>query len=276
MVTTESGRKPFRSLFTTQKLVAGPWAEPMDIAEAKQQARRGADITTEDQVIRRYITTAREQVERDTMRALLWQERSLSLDEWPDRIDIYACPVRSVEITYLDQAGETQTVPTSVYRTRLDLEPATITLKNGQIWPSALSESGAITVSFAAGYAVPFTADPATDVLTFTGYEPTNGETFRLTNSGGLCPGGLSESIPYYVINASGSTCKLSLTEGGAAVDVTSAGSGLHFLGSVPQSAMHAMRLLVAISFAAREGDVPSNCYDAVANTLRAIKYTFG
>lgn len=47
-------------------------------------------------------------------------------------------------------------------------------------------------------------------------------------------PVGLSEGTTYFVINLSGDTCKLSLTQGGAAVDITVAGEGI--LAKKPQT----------------------------------------
>lgn len=42
-------------------------------------------------------------------------------------------------------------------------------------------------------------------------------------------PAGLDDTTSYYTVNSSGNTCKLSLTLGGAAVDITDTGTGLHY-----------------------------------------------
>ena len=275
---TKSGAIPFRSMFTTQKVVLGPYAEPMHLIEAKLQANYGTETTLQDPTINGKIAAARESVERDTMRAMLWQKRSITMDEWPDRIDIYCCPVRSdmpVAITYYDTAGAQQTLATSVYKVRYDLEPATITLKSQQQWPTLYDESGVITVTFTSGYAVPFTVNTTSNVLTFTGFTPVNDTTFMLSNSGGSLPTGLAKNTLYYVVSASGSTCKLATSSGGSAIDITSVGSGLHFLGVVPPTAMEAMRLKFAVSFIAREGDAPVTCEDSYYSMLKSMKYTF-
>jgi len=44
-----------------------------------------------------------------------------------------------------------------------------------------------------------------------------------------VLPAGLIADTLYYVINASGKTCKLSLTSGGAAIDITSTGTGIQY-----------------------------------------------
>jgi hypothetical protein len=71
-----------------------------------------------------------------------------------------------------------------------------------------------------------FTADSGTDVITFSSYNPTNGDTFFLSNSGGTLPGGLTAGTLYYAINSSTNTCELSLTAGGSAVNITTNGTG--------------------------------------------------
>lgn len=77
-------------------------------------------------------------------------------------------------------------------------------------------------------------ADAGTDVVTFTGHTPTNGEAYYI--EGGTAPtfgdavnrAFSSEIIGpvVYAVNSSGSTCKLASTKGGTALDITNAGSG--------------------------------------------------
>lgn len=58
-----------------------------------------------------------------------------------------------------------------------------------------------------------------TNVVTITGATLANGMLVAFTSiTGGA---GLSTGVAYYVIDASGATCKLSLTQGGAAIDFT-------------------------------------------------------
>jgi len=84
------------------------------------------------------------------------------------------------------------------------------------------------------------TADAGTDTLTSAGHGLNNGEVVYFSTDGTL-PGGLSLYIEevdafvfervglvYYVINATTNTFQVSLTSGGSAVDITSAGSGTH------------------------------------------------
>lgn len=71
-----------------------------------------------------------------------------------------------------------------------------------------------------------FTADASTDTLTATAHGRSNGDKVRVKAhaQGTLC-GGLSAETEYYVINAATNTLKLSLTAGGAAVNITDTGT---------------------------------------------------
>jgi len=75
-----------------------------------------------------------------------------------------------------------------------------------------------------------FTADAGTDVCTASGHRFHNGLRVRASNSGGGLPGALAAATDYYVIEADrdAGTFKLSATLGGAAIDITSAGTGTH------------------------------------------------
>lgn len=73
-----------------------------------------------------------------------------------------------------------------------------------------------------------FTALASNDTLTIPGYTPSNGQTVRLLYAiGGTVPTGLAIETTYYIISSSGNTCQLSLTAGGAAINITADGSGL-------------------------------------------------
>ena len=73
-----------------------------------------------------------------------------------------------------------------------------------------------------------FTATAAAPtVLTFASYTPTNNDRLYLYTTNTL-PAGLSTGVVYYVVNAAGATCQLSLTQGGSALPATTTGTGTH------------------------------------------------
>lgn len=73
-----------------------------------------------------------------------------------------------------------------------------------------------------------FTATAASPtVLTFATYTPVNNDRLILSSTDTL-PGGLNTTTVYYVVNAAGSTCNLSLTQGGATINASTTGTGTH------------------------------------------------
>jgi uncharacterized phiE125 gp8 family phage protein len=223
-----------------------PFAEPVDLDEAKAHLRVDGD--DEDALVSGWLVTARQYVSDVTARAVVATTYRMTMDRFPftpgggyrsiqsllhgggGEIIVPRAPLLSVSsIAYVDTAGATQTLPASSYLVTGDAEPGRITPAYGLFWPSTRVQNGAVTITFTAGHMTPFTADAATDTLTARGRTYADGDVLRVKNSGGELPAGLAENTAYYVVNASGSTFKLSLTDGGAAVDVTGAGQGTHF-----------------------------------------------
>lgn len=76
-------------------------------------------------------------------------------------------------------------------------------------------------------YGQVFVADAATDTLTSHGHNLSDTLPVRLETTGTL-PAGLSTGTTYYVRDAAANTFKLAATAGGAAINITTAGSGTH------------------------------------------------
>jgi uncharacterized phiE125 gp8 family phage protein len=271
---TISGRKPYRALHPAWLCLNQPSVEPISIAEAKLQARRSLDENTEDSLWQSYITAARNQVEVDTMRALCWQRWQLILDEYPDVIEGFKCPLVAVEsVQYEDFTTPNYvltTVDPSTY-TVSPTEPWRVNPAFTKFWLPPRPQHGAVTITFTAGYLVPFTV--SSNTLTFVDYVPTNGNSFRLSNSGGALPNPLTTNTTYYIVGASGNTCQLSTTANGSAITL-SGGLGQHYLGQLPGALKLAMLKHIATSFADREGSgVAADCERSYLQSLRASMY---
>lgn len=91
---------------------------------------------------------------------------------------------------------------------------------------SAWLEWGGKKIGIATNGGTVFTA-ATSDVITSAGHGLSNGDVLILTTSGTL-PAGLSTNTPYYVIDKTTDTFKLSTSAGGSAVDITDTGSGVH------------------------------------------------
>jgi len=253
----------------------------------KLHVRLGTDVSAEDAAIDTYIREATEAVEQDSGRALVMQTVATYLDQFPlwssnqagqsqmplPNIEVRRCPVYSVDsITYTDYSGNVQTWALSTYAQYNTTDaPGQIRYKWGGYWPTARQQEKSITVTTHNGYAVPFTASG--NVLTVAGYTPTNGDIWRVSNSGGALPTGLATMTDYYVISASGQTCSLSLTAGGAAVTLSTTGSGLNFLGEIPSLAIMAIYLRVAMSYGDREGAEYEQCVRGYWSKIYSLRY---
>ncbi len=249
------------------RLTTPPTAEPLHLDEVKAQLR--IQYTSEDTLLAGFLTAARQHWEETGGRALVAQTLLVALDQFPCSYPSYAAwtegegaillprsPALAIDgITYVDSEGATQTVPSADYLLDTILEPNRVMVAYGKSWPSARYQPNSVQVTYRAGYTTPFTAtDQVNDIVTLAGRAPVANEMLRLWNSGGGLPGGLSANTDYYVVNVSGQTCKLSLTEGGAAVNITSAGTGLHYAGEIPRPILHELMLWVGNLNNNREG----------------------
>lgn len=132
-----------------------PTTEPLTTAEAKLHLNIPASDTSHDDYVDDLILQAREQVEHDTARCFLnqtWTQVSSCFDDYDGSgIKLARRPVVSVSsITYVDNAGATQTLATSVYA--VDIPRQRIVLKYDQSWPSVRGDYDSVTITFVAGY----------------------------------------------------------------------------------------------------------------------------
>ena len=150
------------------QLITTPAGEPVSLAEAKLHLR--VDFDDDDSLIQVLISAARQAAETLTNRQLVTARWRMVLDSFPGpslmgvpagqvfslpghAVLLPKSPVQSVvEIRYLDMVGVSQVMPSAHYTVDKACEPARITPVFGQIWPVALPQIGAVSVTFDAGY----------------------------------------------------------------------------------------------------------------------------
>jgi hypothetical protein len=71
-----------------------------------------------------------------------------------------------------------------------------------------------------------FTVDPTTDVFTSTAHGLANGTIVEVESENGTLCAGVSDNTPYFIIATAANTFQLSLTSGGSAINITTAGDG--------------------------------------------------
>jgi uncharacterized phiE125 gp8 family phage protein len=257
------------------QLVTPPAVEPISIEAAKLHVK--AEDVADDALIRAIVQTAREQAEQKTGRALIEQRWERTYDSLPCELELARPPLVTVEsLKYLDTAGVQQTLSASLYTVDDAAEPGRIVRAYGASWPAERCDTNAVRARFVAGYACGFTAVAATDVCTHSGLRSlANNAVVRVSNSGGALPAPLQAGVDYFVVQAAGAAFKLSLTQAGAAIDLTDAGTGLHYLGEVPSAIRQWMLLQIGAMYENREAFVTGTIVSALSFVDRLLdRYT--
>lgn len=244
--------------------VSGPSAEPISLAEAKLHCKVDSDLTADDTLLSGLIIAARQHVEHYTHQVLVRQAFRGYLPNFQCRIDLLH-PLRSVSaINYLDTSNALQTLDTSVYVVDQAERPPCIYQAYSQVWPPTWPHPQAVKIDFVAGHVQPYTANASTDTLSAPSHGYSNGDLVRLSNSGGAVPAGLAVGTNYYVVGAAADTLQLSATSGGAAINLTDAGTGSNFLGEVPRGMLQAMLLIIGTWYANREAVITGRSVAAI------------
>lgn len=240
----------------TQKIYTAPAAEPLHLTEAKLHLRLAADAagavlyTSEDALLSSFIAAARQVAETETWKALVLQVWDMYLDCWPmsGEIKLPMPPLLAVDsVQYTASDGTVNTLAATEYTVDTAGTPGRIVLGYGKSWPSStLAPMNPIRIRFRCGYAVPFTVDASADTLTALNHPYAAGDPVRLSVSGGTLPTGLASGTDYYLRDVSGDTFKLAATSGGAAIDITTAGTGTMFLGEIPATTIAGIKMVLS------------------------------
>ena len=136
------------------KLITAPTLAAVTLAEAKAHCR--VDTTDDDTLITAMITSATAAAEQILGRALLTQTWEITLDAFPEAVELTRVPAQSVtSITYVDTAGATQTLDSSAYSLDAsdDYGFAYVVPAYDTEWPDTRDEINAVKVRYVAGYA---------------------------------------------------------------------------------------------------------------------------
>ena len=131
-----------------------PATEPIDRTTAKAHIR--VDITDDDTLIDALIIAARDLVERAIERQLITATWVYKMDSFPGSAGTIRLPypplIAVSTITYVDEAGVTQTLDSSTYTVDNYSEPGRIVPAFDVSWPPTRRQINAVTVTFTAGY----------------------------------------------------------------------------------------------------------------------------
>ena len=132
--------------------------EPVTLDEMKTHLR--VDCTADDDLITSLIVASREWCEMYENRAYITQTITANTFWLPDQIILPKPLLQSVtSITYVDIAGDTQTVSSDLYDVDTVREPGQITRAYNETYPSVRGDVNGVTIVYKAGY-----GDTAEDV----------------------------------------------------------------------------------------------------------------
>lgn len=140
--------------------------EPVDLARAKRHLREDLADAYNDQDIEALIKVARHAAEARLQRTLITTTWRHTRDAFPGAAagECIRLPMGRViavtSITYVDENSTTQTMAADQYRVDTDSEPARITPAHGVSWPATQDVTGAVRVTYTAGYGATRAAVP--------------------------------------------------------------------------------------------------------------------
>jgi uncharacterized phiE125 gp8 family phage protein len=137
----------FSSLIVTDE----PAVEPVLVEDVKDQLR--LDGTADDTMIESLIIASRQATENVLKKKLISTGVRAGYDRFTPLFYLPLAPVISIDsITYIDSAGDQQTLDSSYYTTDLESEPARIMLAEGSSYPETNLQPGAVKVNYTVGY----------------------------------------------------------------------------------------------------------------------------
>lgn len=174
--------------YTHLRRSVAPATEPVSLDELKLHAR--VDHNDEDGVLAALIPAARGYLEDFTGSALIAQTWVAQYRAFPSALHLPRAPLLDVTgITYLDAAGETQTLAADQYRVTGAGAEGVIEPPPGVNWPATYGTRDAVTVTYRAGWGasaetVPEPARLAVLLLAASFYD--NRSAFDFALSGGF------------------------------------------------------------------------------------------
>lgn len=137
------------------RLFTAPTVEPVTLAQAKLWLKVETGDTADDALITALIASVRQMAEQKTGRALLGQTWQLTLDAFPEAIELTRGPVLSVtHVKFKDTSGVQQTLASQDYTvdTERDDGWAYLVPAYGKSWPETYDDINAVEVRWQAGY----------------------------------------------------------------------------------------------------------------------------
>lgn len=126
-------------------------ADPVSVSELRQFLR--IDFDADDQLLANIISAATQALQIFTNRQFVTATLEARFDDWPEVIHLPRAPLASVSsVSYVDTAGDSQTLAAAAYTVDIYSLPGRITEAYGYTWPAVQTVTNAVTVRYIAGY----------------------------------------------------------------------------------------------------------------------------
>lgn len=135
------------------KQLAPPAALAVSLADAKDTLRIEQSDTSLDALLTLWIKAITITAEHATSRAFINRPLALTLDYFPDAIQLELAPLVDVEsIKFFDVDGAEQTLDPADYYVDTITEPGYVVPGAGKAFPDTADQINALTVSYTSGY----------------------------------------------------------------------------------------------------------------------------
>jgi uncharacterized phiE125 gp8 family phage protein len=138
-------------MYTSTQVTVDPASEPVTAANVRDQLR--LDGTDQDTMIGVLITACRLGLEAEMRRSFITQTRVTTFDSFEEVLELPFAPISAVVVTYVDTAGDTQTLSADDYDVDTYGEPARVGQALSAYWPAIASTVlNPVTVTCTCGY----------------------------------------------------------------------------------------------------------------------------
>lgn len=146
----------------TIRVILAPVNMAVSLADARNAARvNGTDLDGELEIHVRALTA---EAEHYTGRAIINRTYRVTLDGFPDAIEMPSTPLASIDsvsVKYIDEAGAEQTLDPADYIVDDKSEPGYIVPGVDLAWPATQTRVNAVNVVVSCGYGADHTTTPA-------------------------------------------------------------------------------------------------------------------
>ncbi|MCE3262621.1 MAG: hypothetical protein K0R43_1700 [Pseudoduganella sp.] len=137
----------------TTRLITPPATPALSLADAKDALK--IDTSDQDAQVEAWVAGITAHAEHLTGRAFVTQTWRVTLDAFPDAIELAHPPISAVSsVKFIDTNGVLQTLDPQDYVLDKESEPGYVVPAPEKSWPSTASQINAVKVEYTCGYGV--------------------------------------------------------------------------------------------------------------------------